>query len=255
MSDPNTLLNDIRIATPCTANWDQMTGTATVRFCGQCHLNVYNISGMQAKDAARLVESAEGRLCVRLYKKTDGTVLTQDCPVGVRAAMRRATRAAGAALTAALGIFGVLSARSAAAGDGQQCEKPQSTSPEVLQGGIAPDPRPVIKMGKIALPRHRGETVMVNVRDESGIKLIGAEVVLTDPQTGEAVIAEQEAPGLYRFDGVEPGVYTVSVTANGFTNPLPRSIRIRAGKQASTTFTLESTEVHVMLGEMVAPQR
>jgi hypothetical protein len=45
------------------------------------------------------------------------------------------------------------------------------------------------------------------------------------------------------------------VTANGFTNPLPRSIRIRAGKQASTTFTLESTEVHVMLGEMVAPQR
>ncbi|MBK6314325.1 MAG: carboxypeptidase regulatory-like domain-containing protein [Blastocatellia bacterium] len=255
MTDPNRLLNDIRIATPCTANWDQMTGTDTVRFCGECKLNVYNISGMQAKEAARLVESAEGRLCVRLYKKTDGTVLTQNCPVGVRAAMRRATRAAGAALTAALGIFAVFSVRSAAAGDGQQCEKPNPTVPQVLQGGFAPPRQHQVKMGKIALPRRRGESVLVNVRDESGIKLIGAEVVLTNPETGEAVIADQEAPGLYRFDGVEPGVYTISVTANGFTNPLPRSLRVRAGKQASVAFTLESGEVRVLLGEMVAPQR
>ena len=97
--------------------------------------------------------------------------------------------------------------------------------------------------------------MLVNVRDESGIKLIGAEVVLTNPETGEAVISDQEAPGLYRFDGVEPGVYTISVTANGFTNPLPRSLRVRAGKQASVAFTLESGEVRVLLGEMVAPQR
>lgn len=254
MSDPNRLLNDIRIATPCTASWDQMTGTDTVRFCGECKLNVYNISGMQATDAAKLVSSADGRLCVRLYKKADGTVLTRDCPVGLRAAMRRATRAAGAALTAALGIFAVFSVRSVAAGDGQQCEKP-ATAPEAIQGGIAPDPRPMVKMGKIALPRHRGESVLVNVRDESGIKLIGVEVALTNPETGEAVIADQEAPGLYRFDGVEPGVYVVSVTANGFTNPLPRPLRIRAGKQASTTFTLESTGRHVLMGEMVAPSR
>jgi hypothetical protein len=26
--------------------------------------------------------NAEGRLCVRFYKRSDGTVITQDCPVG-----------------------------------------------------------------------------------------------------------------------------------------------------------------------------
>ena len=38
MTDPNRLLNDIRIATPCTASWNQMTGTDTVRFGGECKL-------------------------------------------------------------------------------------------------------------------------------------------------------------------------------------------------------------------------
>lgn len=253
MSDSNRLLNDIRIASPCTVSWDSMTGTETVRFCGECKLNVYNISSMRTKDAEKLVESANGRLCVRLYKRTDGTVLTQDCPVGVRAAMRRVTRAASAALTAALGIVSIFSVRAAFA-SAQDGGKPETCSPQMLQGGIAPPPDR-IKMGIVALPRRTGETVMVNVRDESGIKLIGAEVVLTDAKTGEAFIADQEAPGLYRFDGIAPGVYTVSVSANGFTNPLPRSIRIRAGKQATTTFTLEGNDARMTMGEMVAPQR
>ena len=36
------------------------------------------------EEAERLIAEREGRLCVRFYQRTDGTVLTADCEVGVR---------------------------------------------------------------------------------------------------------------------------------------------------------------------------
>ena len=47
---------------------------------------------MDKTEAERLVVETEGRLCVRFYQRFDGTVLTRDCPVGVRAARRRLAR-------------------------------------------------------------------------------------------------------------------------------------------------------------------
>ena len=83
------ILNEIRIASPCTASWDAMRGDERVRFCDHCRLHVYNLSEMKAEDAAALVERTEGRLCVRFYQRRDGTMLTRDCPIGLRAIRRR----------------------------------------------------------------------------------------------------------------------------------------------------------------------
>ena len=82
-------LEQIRIASPCPVEWDTMTGDDRVRFCGECRLNVYNIAAMTRPEALALVREAEGRVCVQLYRRPDGTVLTSDCPVGLRAAARR----------------------------------------------------------------------------------------------------------------------------------------------------------------------
>jgi hypothetical protein len=60
-----------------------------VRFCSQCNLNVYNLSGMSRREAEALVMKTEGRLCVRFYRKADGSILTQNCPVGLKAIKRR----------------------------------------------------------------------------------------------------------------------------------------------------------------------
>jgi hypothetical protein len=59
-----------------------MYGDERKRFCKQCKLSVYNLSGMSREEAERLVMNAEGRLCVRFYRRADGTMITQDCPVG-----------------------------------------------------------------------------------------------------------------------------------------------------------------------------
>ena len=83
------VLDQVEVAAPCHASWDQMTGDETVRFCEHCLQNVYNLSSMSRKEAEAFVREKEGRACVRFYRRRDGTLLTDNCPVGLRAARRK----------------------------------------------------------------------------------------------------------------------------------------------------------------------
>ena len=103
MTRPLDILDNIRIASPCTVTWDSMTGDDRVRFCGQCNLHVYNLSEMRREEAVALVTRAAGTPCLRLYRRRDGTVLTDDCPVGLRWIRKRARRVA-AAVAGFLGV-------------------------------------------------------------------------------------------------------------------------------------------------------
>jgi hypothetical protein len=78
------LLNRVYIETPCTVGWDTMQGDDRTRFCGQCSLNVYNVASLSSREAAALIKEADGRLCLRLYRRPDGTVITDNCPVGLK---------------------------------------------------------------------------------------------------------------------------------------------------------------------------
>jgi hypothetical protein len=78
----------IEIPTPCSVPWDSMYGDQRVRHCGSCRKNVYNISEMTRAQALELIASREP-VCVRIYRRPDGTVLTNDCWSQLRAARRR----------------------------------------------------------------------------------------------------------------------------------------------------------------------
>jgi hypothetical protein len=78
------LLENVRVASPCQARWEEMTGDDRVRRCGACDKDVYNLSAMPRDEAERLLAERVGSICVRLYRRADGTVLTADCPVGAR---------------------------------------------------------------------------------------------------------------------------------------------------------------------------
>ena len=101
-------LDDIRIASPCTMRWEDMTGGDRVRFCAACQKNVFNLSDMKRGEALDLMRSTEGRVCARFYRRKDGTILTADCPVGLRLAARRAKRAILGATLSALGALGAV---------------------------------------------------------------------------------------------------------------------------------------------------
>lgn len=98
-------LNNIKIASPCSADWEAMIGDNRQRYCGQCKLNVYNLSGMSRRAAEDLLVRSEGRVCVRYYKRADGTVLTKDCPVGWQAVKKRLSRYWTAAFSLVFGLL------------------------------------------------------------------------------------------------------------------------------------------------------
>ena len=86
-------LHRIDIASPCTASWDQMKGDERVRHCDDCNKNVFNLSAMtEAEAAALLADNHSGKLCVRFYRRQDGTVMTSDCSASPRAQVRKAWR-------------------------------------------------------------------------------------------------------------------------------------------------------------------
>lgn len=83
------IINQLKIASPCPMEWDAMERTPedAVRFCGECKKNVYNVSQMSAAEANSIFQSAMANgtgACMQLYRRADGTVITDDCPVGLR---------------------------------------------------------------------------------------------------------------------------------------------------------------------------
>jgi hypothetical protein len=105
-----TLPFKINIASPCPARWEDMGGDNRVRFCDHCRKNVYNISALTSTEAVALLESKKGNLCARIYQRTDGTVLTEDCPVGVARQWRRLKVLAGSGIAVILLTIANLSA-------------------------------------------------------------------------------------------------------------------------------------------------
>ncbi len=98
-------LESISVSAPCKADWNKMLGNDQVRFCQECKLNVYNLSGMSREQAEDVVRAKEGNLCVRFYRRSDGTVLTQNCPVGIKAIKQKVARTATAIISATIAFF------------------------------------------------------------------------------------------------------------------------------------------------------
>jgi len=65
-------------------SWEDMTGDDRVRACGQCKLSVYNLTKHSRAEIEQFISAREGKVCVRIYQRGDGTGLTQDCPDGRR---------------------------------------------------------------------------------------------------------------------------------------------------------------------------
>jgi len=142
-------LDSIQVASPCQVSWDEMKGDNRVRFCGQCKLKVYDLSEMSRSEAEALIQAREGRTCVRYFRRPDGTLLTRDCPVGLRAVRQRFVRA----VAALAGILLALVTGTLFAGrlkrshpDAFRCESP------VFSRWIQPQPEHVYFMGDIVVP-------------------------------------------------------------------------------------------------------
>lgn len=128
------VLDNIRVASPCSAQWANMTGDERTRQCGSCQKAVYNLSAMTRAEAEALLVEKEGRLCVRYYQRADGTIMTADCSVGIAKKRKRRIMFAGAAVLAAGAAIAVAHAA--------QPDDHHEMAGEPVMGDLAAPPSP-----------------------------------------------------------------------------------------------------------------
>jgi hypothetical protein len=83
-----------------------MKGDDQVRHCQICDRKVFNLSNMAEADGLALLRQHSGRLCVRYYRRSDGTVMTKDCGFVERTEVRMKSVWA-SVLTLFLGVVGM----------------------------------------------------------------------------------------------------------------------------------------------------
>ena len=82
-------LDQVEIASPCArVTWDDMQPVpgreGRVRRCDDCALEVHDLSALTREEGEALLRASDGRrLCVRLFRREDGRLLTSDCPLAL----------------------------------------------------------------------------------------------------------------------------------------------------------------------------
>lgn len=77
------------------------------------------------------------------------------------------------------------------------------------------------------------------VRDPSGALVAGARVTLTNEGTNVSLETQTSESGVYVFDSVQVGVYTVTVEANGFKRLVLKGNPVNVGQPTTVNATLE----------------
>ncbi len=76
------------------------------------------------------------------------------------------------------------------------------------------------------------------VADQSGSVIPGAKVILLNVATGVRATKPTDSAGIYVFDFVEPGTYTVTVESGGFAKYVQTNITVQANSDVTVDATL-----------------
>jgi Carboxypeptidase regulatory-like domain len=227
-------IGSLRIAVPCPATWEGMAGDERVRHCTLCNLNVYNFAEMTGDEVRRLLERTEGRVCARLYQRADGTVLTRDCPTGLRALRRRASRVAAALIAALL----TLPSLAFAGTDGKKLRLKTHGSKIKL------------RIERVATP----QSAVFNgvIRDPAGIPIPGTNITVQNEASKREITAVTDVNGAFNIASLNDGLYRVEVTLPGFKPARMEHLQLKASEVTHATVALLlDSAITITVGEVV----
>ena len=219
MTQKEKSLDRLYVSSPCNADWETMPGDERVRFCSQCHLNVYNISALTRKQAEKLIAETEGRLCAKLYRRQDGTIITRDCPIGIRAIKRRVSNVANAALAAIIGIFA--NQTSVWAEDGHKDCKHYTAR--------------IIRSQRTQTPGLILGTVYSEIKE--GIP--DSKVTIVNEETKREYTSVTNGEGKYRFSSLPAGSYSIVVESSGFAVFRKKALKINEDEALQFDVTMQ----------------
>jgi hypothetical protein len=82
-------------------------------------------------------------------------------------------------------------------------------------------------------------TIAGTVKDGTGAVAAGATVTITNTATGIVTQSTTSSTGFYSAPNLQTGPYTVSITAEGFSEEIAQGIQLNVGAEQETNFTLK----------------
>lgn len=216
----------MRVASPCSVGWESMSGDERMRHCHSCRLDIYNTAEMTQKEVETLIRNREGRLCIRLYRRYDGTVLTKDCPVGLRAVRKRASKFVSAVFAALLSLVSISYSQS----------KDSKTNPV-----------PSTNIELTDLESDENE-LSGTILDPHGAIIAGATIKLYKNNDKKPLKTKSDDNGVFSFRNLAEGTYKTEVTFLGFKKAVYKNVKILNGKRTELKITLDIAGESVVVG-------
>jgi Carboxypeptidase regulatory-like domain len=198
MSPNKRRLDQLKVVSPCSTDWDRMSGDERKRFCSECDKFVYDFSQMTRRQVEAIVSIHRGRMCARITRRTDGSLVTLEAPPVHPIVARRASPVVNATLAAILGLSvpaNALNVDVSAAqlivhsdADGKSARTPFGGG-EAVVGGTVVDPQAAVIPNAV-------------------VKLIS--------DAGAELETKTSGEGEFRFAQVPFGAYIMLVEAQGF---------------------------------------
>jgi hypothetical protein len=199
-----------------------MNGDERQRFCSHCQLHVYNFSAMTKAEVEGLLRNAEGRVCGRFYQRADGTMLTQDCPVGLRAVRRRISRVAATAFAMVCGLI---------TGQGSYAQQKQDEGKASVQR---------------SLRRYEQPAIQGTVYDQARAVIGGVWVKVINQQTKKVINAQSDGVGRFRFVDLTAGEYNLEVDSPGFIKLSVTNLVLTDGEAITLDATMKVNDEALM---------
>ena len=214
-------IQQLRIASPCSVEWDSMIGNDRVRFCEHCQLSVHHVDSLTRKQLRRLIARSHGRVCVNYTRSQTQPTFPILHKIG-----RRTSALAAGAFSASLSIS------AATAGTQLNSSRPSFGNAVVATGALN---RPVATDGTGKLRGH--------VADPAGALIVYASVSLTAVETNEQRSTTTNESGEFLFEGLQPGTYTLQIASRGFATSQVPNILIKAGDDSQMDQTLSISPI------------
>jgi hypothetical protein len=223
-------IDSVEVKTPCTESWDEMSGNERVRFCSHCSKHVNNLSELTRKEAARLVRSSGGNLCIRYrpHPVTRRPMFAEQ----LFQITRRTPRLTAGVMSASLGLSTVA----------------------YTQGGANVREVPLLireasaDTGKREMPAEAFGGLYGTISDGAGAVVPEVRVTMTQ-SSGRQFSTTTNSDGFYRFEKLPIGVYALTTDAQrGFTAARIENIEVYEGQQPLIDLILEIDNTVALAG-------
>jgi Carboxypeptidase regulatory-like domain len=217
------ILDRVSIGSSCQTDWEAMNGDQSHRYCDQCEKSVYNFSQLTRSQAEALIARTNGKLCARIERRPDGSILTADKSYTLPRFNQKFLRIASATMSAALSLAPVVAA------------KPVKNLP-VLNFSQEQ------KVKAESKDTEKTARILGIVYDPAQAVIQNTQITLINEVTKNERKTTSTGDGTYEFALLEAGKYSLVFEALGFKKTIHTEIKIIVGQEMRQDATLSVGE-------------